>query len=74
MTNDIDITPIGLLTGKVTRVRPPEPGTRLHGRTIDEERLAKVERLCLEELMTTADANEGLNAFLEKRKPAWKGR
>jgi cyclohexa-1,5-dienecarbonyl-CoA hydratase len=37
-------------------------------------RLEKVERLYLEELMKTADANEGLNAFLEKRKPAWKGR
>jgi aryl-alcohol dehydrogenase-like predicted oxidoreductase len=35
----------GLLTGKVTRDRPPEAGTRLHGRTIDERRLEKVERL-----------------------------
>ena len=35
----------GLLTGKVTRDRPPAEGTRLHGRTIDESRLAKVERL-----------------------------
>jgi len=35
----------GLLTGKVTRDRPPEAGTRLHGRTIDEQRLEKVERL-----------------------------
>jgi cyclohexa-1,5-dienecarbonyl-CoA hydratase len=38
------------------------------------ERLAAVERLYLEELMQTADANEGLNAFVEKRKPVWKGR
>jgi len=37
-----------------------------------DERLAAVERLYLEELMKTADANEGLNAFIEKRKPAWK--
>jgi cyclohexa-1,5-dienecarbonyl-CoA hydratase len=37
-----------------------------------EERLADVERLYLEELMKTADATEGLKAFLEKRKPAWK--
>lgn len=35
----------GLLTGKVTRDRPPEPGTRLHGRTIDEGDLDRVERL-----------------------------
>jgi len=37
-----------------------------------DERLAKVERLYLEELMKTNDANEGLNAFIEKRKPAWR--
>jgi cyclohexa-1,5-dienecarbonyl-CoA hydratase len=39
-----------------------------------DERLASVERLYLEELMKTDDANEGLNAFIEKRKPVWKGR
>ena len=39
-----------------------------------DERLAAVERLYLEELMKTSDANEGLNAFLEKRKPVWSGR
>src|SRR6185295_10963277 len=32
-----------------------------------DERLARVEHLYLEELMQTKDANEGLNAFLEKR-------
>ncbi|HYR27846.1 MAG TPA: enoyl-CoA hydratase-related protein [Thermoanaerobaculia bacterium] len=37
-----------------------------------DERLASVERLYLEELVKTDDATEGLNAFLEKRKPAWK--
>jgi aryl-alcohol dehydrogenase-like predicted oxidoreductase len=35
----------GLLTGKVTREQPPQPGTRLHGREIDEARLERVERL-----------------------------
>src|SRR5919204_949426 len=35
----------GLLTGKVTRERPPEPGTRLHGRIIDDADLDRVERL-----------------------------
>jgi cyclohexa-1,5-dienecarbonyl-CoA hydratase len=38
------------------------------------DRLAVVERLYLDELMVTADAEEGLNAFLEKRAAAWKGR
>ncbi|HEV8248760.1 MAG TPA: aldo/keto reductase [Gaiellaceae bacterium] len=35
----------GLLTGKVRRDRPPEPGTRLHGREISETDLEEVERL-----------------------------
>ena len=39
-----------------------------------EERLASVEKFYLDELMRTADANEGLAAFIEKRKPVWKGR
>ena len=38
-----------------------------------EEKLARVERLYLEELVQTEDAAEGLNAFLEKRKPVWSG-
>ncbi len=38
-----------------------------------DERLAAVERLYLEELMKTHDAGEGLNAFVEKRKPVWRG-
>jgi cyclohexa-1,5-dienecarbonyl-CoA hydratase len=33
--------------------------------------LAEAERLFLEELMPTADAQEGLRAFLEKRDPEW---
>src|SRR4051812_11479678 len=35
----------GLLTGKVARDRPPAEGTRLHGRTIPEQQLERVERL-----------------------------
>jgi cyclohexa-1,5-dienecarbonyl-CoA hydratase len=33
--------------------------------------LAEVEKLYLEDLMSTADAKEGLQAFVEKRKPSW---
>ena len=33
--------------------------------------LEAVERLYLEQLMATHDANEGLAAFLDKRKPSW---
>jgi cyclohexa-1,5-dienecarbonyl-CoA hydratase len=36
--------------------------------------LPAIERLYLDELMQTADAVEGLNAFLEKRTPQWMNR
>jgi aryl-alcohol dehydrogenase-like predicted oxidoreductase len=35
----------GLLTGKVSRDRPPAEGTRLHGRAISDDDLARVDRL-----------------------------
>ncbi len=38
------------------------------------QRLAEVERLYLDTLMATRDANEGLVAFLAKRKPQWEHR
>jgi cyclohexa-1,5-dienecarbonyl-CoA hydratase len=31
-----------------------------------------MEALYLKELMETHDANEGINAFIQKRKPEWK--
>jgi cyclohexa-1,5-dienecarbonyl-CoA hydratase len=37
-----------------------------------EPSLQKIETIYLQGLMKTHDAREGLNAFLEKRKPAWK--
>jgi len=37
-------------------------------------KLARIEELYLDELMKSEDATEGLNAFLEKRKPAWSHR
>jgi len=36
--------------------------------------LPRVERLYLDDLMQTADASEGLHAFLEKRQPVWSHR
>ena len=36
--------------------------------------LARAEKIYLEELMKTADAQEGIRAFLEKRQPNWTGK
>jgi cyclohexa-1,5-dienecarbonyl-CoA hydratase len=36
--------------------------------------LARAEKIYLDELMQTVDAREGIEAFLEKRTPQWKGK
>lgn len=36
--------------------------------------LARAEKIYFEELMKTADANEGVRAFMEKREPKWTGK
>ncbi len=36
--------------------------------------LARAEKIYLEELIGTADASEGISAFLEKRQPKWAGK
>ena len=36
--------------------------------------LARAEKIYLEELMRTEDATEGIQSFMEKRKPVWKAR
>jgi cyclohexa-1,5-dienecarbonyl-CoA hydratase len=43
------------------------------GRTL-EAALTQQENFYLHELMKTADANEGIKAFMEKRKPVWRHR
>lgn len=48
-------------------------GRQLLRRALDEE-LPRLERLYLDELMATADAREGIDAFLHRRPPAWSHR
>src|SRR5215217_2901995 len=43
------------------------------GRSLDEA-LKEQENIYLHELMKTLDANEGVKAFMEKRKPVWRHR
>jgi cyclohexa-1,5-dienecarbonyl-CoA hydratase len=43
------------------------------GRTLDQA-LKEQENIYLHELMKTIDANEGVKAFMEKRKPVWRHR
>lgn len=38
------------------------------------EGLKKIEKIYLEELMSSEDPHEGLKAFMEKRKPVWKNK
>ena len=47
--------------------------THLHSAEFLKQ-LEEVERVYLSELMQTHDAPEGIRAFLEKRKPVWKGK
>lgn len=43
------------------------------GRSLDSA-LKNVENMYLHELMKTQDATEGINAFIQKRKPVWRNR
>lgn len=47
---------------------------RLGARETFEAALREAERIYLEELLATEDAEEGLRAFLAKRPPKWKGK
>lgn len=65
--------------GKLTSLSAPV--LKLTKRAVDRalhadvgDGLGSAEELYLGELMQTEDAHEGLNAYLEKRKPVWKNR
>ena len=49
-------------------------GINLGLETAFSEGLEKIEKIYLEELMSSEDAHEGLQAFMDKRKPLWKNK
>jgi cyclohexa-1,5-dienecarbonyl-CoA hydratase len=49
-------------------------GITLGLETAFSEGLERIEKIYLEELMSSEDAHEGLRAFMEKRKPVWKNK
>lgn len=58
-------TPVVQLTRKAVQEASGQPF---------DEALRRVEEIYLNSLMATEDAQEGLQAFLQKRKPVWKNR
>ena len=60
------------LIGKLTNLSGP--ALRLCKRALRINNAAEMEKLYLDELMSTQDAQEGLAAFMEKRAPVWKHR
>ena len=61
-----------LLRHSAVSVRHGVKAIRANLRARMDSELNEIERIYLDELMKTHDAAEGLQAFLEKRKPQWK--
>jgi cyclohexa-1,5-dienecarbonyl-CoA hydratase len=61
-----------ILPKSASSLRYAVKASRVKFNHILKKMLPEVESLYLNELMETEDANEGINSFLEKRKPVWK--
>ena len=63
-----------ILPKSASSLRYAVKASRVKFNNILRKMLPEVEAMYLNELMNTDDANEGINSFLEKRKPEWKNR
>ena len=61
-----------ILPKSATALRQAVKAARWTFNQLLKSELPKIERQYLDELMATADANEGIAAFIEKRKPVWR--
>ncbi len=63
-----------ILTKSAASLKHAVKAARLVFNRMIRKRLKQQEELYIDELMATHDANEGIQSFLEKRKPEWKNR
>jgi cyclohexa-1,5-dienecarbonyl-CoA hydratase len=63
-----------ILRKSASSLRFAVKAARLEFNRVVKERLQDQERMYIDELMATHDANEGIASFLEKRKPDWQNK
>ncbi|UCC43575.1 MAG: enoyl-CoA hydratase/isomerase family protein [Candidatus Zixiibacteriota bacterium] len=63
-----------ILRKSASSLRLVVKAARLEFNSVLKSKLQEQERLYIDELMSTHDANEGIASFLEKRKPEWQNK
>ncbi len=63
-----------ILPKSASSLRHAVKAARMEFNSVIKNELQKQEQLYINELMATHDANEGIQSFLEKRKPEWQNR
>ncbi len=63
-----------ILTKSAASLKCAVKAARLEFNSVIKNKLQKQEELYINELMATHDANEGIQSFLDRRKPEWKNR